>query len=98
MVRSFATYVTKMEESNFSCNDSIGYVPMNVLGWWVVLGQEPVLWAIRAHKVEAMDESSTKAKLDTGRTHEEVMDFAQENFDASIKKYRAMIQKDQSCA
>ena len=38
MVRSFATYVTKMEESNFSCNDSIGYVPMNVLGWWVVLG------------------------------------------------------------
>ena len=44
--------------------------------------------------MEAIDESSAKSKLDTGKTHEEVMDFALENFDASIKKYKAMIQKD----
>lgn len=41
-----------------------------------------------------MDESSAKSKLETGRTHESTMDYALENFDGSIKKYKAMLEKD----
>ena len=41
-----------------------------------------------------MDETTAKSKLENGRTHDSTMDFALENFDASIKKYKAMLEKD----
>lgn len=41
-----------------------------------------------------MDETSAKSKLETGKTREATMDYALENFDASIKKYKAMLEKD----
>ena len=41
-----------------------------------------------------MDETSAKSKLENGRIHEATMDYALENFDLSIKKYKAMLDKD----